>query len=434
MRVSVFGLGYVGTVTAACLARARHEVIGVDVNADKVAMIQGGQSPVLEPGLGELVAQTTRAGRLRATVSVEEAVAGSDLALVCVGTPGRRSGAVDFGALHGVSQAIGQAVAAARKAFTVAVRSTVPPGTAENLVRPALVRPSGADAVVRVAVNPEFMREGSSLSDFARPPFTLVGCDDPSTGAVLRALYTDVGAPFVETSFRNAEMIKYVANAYHALKVCFANEIGDVCTAYGADPHEVLRTFSLDRQLSISDAYLKPGFAFGGSCLPKDVRALVHAARSADLPAPLLQSILPSNQAQLQEGIDAVIAAGRRAVGIVGLAFKPGTDDLRESPMITLAEALLGKGYRVRILDGNVAVSRLVGANRRYIEEQIPHLASLMCDSVADLLAHAEVVVLGNAGAEAREAAGALGPHHLAVDLTRGALPVVVGARPGAAA
>ncbi|MBI3932745.1 MAG: UDP-glucose/GDP-mannose dehydrogenase family protein [Acidobacteria bacterium] len=423
MRVSVFGLGYVGCVTGTCLAQSGHHVVGVDVNDEKVEMLNEGRPPVLEPGLGDVLARVVRDGRLRATTDAEEAVRASDVALVCVGTPGLPNGRLDVGALERASREIGHALLRRTDPYTVVVRSTVLPGTTESVVVPALLA-GGAlrfGSSLHVAVNPEFMREGSSLRDFARPPMTLVGCDAADTGGLLRELYAGVEAPFVRTAVRTAEMAKYVANAFHALKVCFANEVGDVCAALGVDAQEVMRVFLVDRKLSLSEAYLRPGFAFGGSCLPKDVRALVYGARSADVLPPLLSSILPSNEVQIRRGVDAVLAARKRRVGVVGLAFKEGTDDLRESPMVALVETLVGKGCDVRILDRHVAVSRLVGANRRYIEEQIPHVASLMCDSVEALLAHAEVLVIGNTGPEAAAALAGAGPDHTLVDLTRGA-------------
>jgi GDP-mannose 6-dehydrogenase len=271
-----------------------------------------------------------------------------------------------------------------------------------------------------VAVNPEFMREGSSLNDFSRPPLTLVGCGDPATASLLRLLYESVQAPFVHTSIRTAEMVKYASNAFHALKVCFANEVADVCAALGADGAEVMRVFAMDRKLNVSEAYLRPGFAFGGSCLPKDLRALLYAARAADVSVPMLASVLPSNEAQVRRGVDLVLASRRQRVGVVGLSFKAGTDDLRESPMVALVETLIGKGCDVRILDRNVSMARLVGANRRYIEEEIPHIASLMCASAEALLAHADVIVIGNACEDATEVLAAAQPEHLTVDLTRG--------------
>jgi GDP-mannose 6-dehydrogenase len=424
MRVSVFGLGYVGCVTAACLARSGHDVVGVDVNADKVAMVNAGTSPIVEPGLGELLADVVAAGRLSATTSTGDAVASSSLSLLCVGTPGRANGQLDVSAIARVGRAIGAALAGPGEPYTVVLRSTVLPGVTEDVLVPALADGAGAGGRhrVRVAVNPEFMREGSSLRDFGTPPFTLVGTDDPDTAARLRSLYRGVDGPFVHAAVRTAEMVKYVANAFHALKVCFANEIGDVCAALGADAQDVMRIFLKDHKLNLSEAYLRPGFAFGGSCLPKDLRALLHAARAADVSPPVLSAILPSNEAQIRRGVDAVLQTRKRRVGVVGLAFKPGTDDLRESPMVTLVETLIGKGCDVRILYPNVALARLVGANRRFIAEEIPHVASLMCADLAELLEHAEVLVLGSASAEAAQALAGRRPEHIVVDLTRGAL------------
>ena len=420
MRVSVFGLGYVGCVTAACLAKAGHSVVGVDVNAEKVAMINAATSPIVEPGLPELLSEVVGAKRLRATTSCEQAVADSDLSLICVGTPSRTNGRLDVDAVIRTAQSIGEALRKRAEPHTVVLRSTVLPGTTEQHVVPALLSGAGGRAAMRVAVNPEFMREGSSLSDFARPPLTLVGCGDPATAALMQSLYEGVSAPFVHTSIRTAEMAKYAANAFHALKVCFANEVADVCAALGADGSEVMRVFAMDRKLNVSEAYLRPGFAFGGSCLPKDLRALLHAARLADLSVPVLASVLPSNEAQVRRGVEAVLAARRHRIGVVGLSFKAGTDDLRESPMVTLVETLIGKGCDVRILDRNVSMARLVGANRRYIEEEIPHIASLMCPSAEALLAHGEVVVIGNPCEDATDVLAAAKPEHVIVDLTRG--------------
>src|SRR2546427_6788324 len=424
MRVSVFGLGYVGCVSAACLARAGHELVGVDVSREKVEMINAAASPVVEPGLAELLAEVVGARRLRATTSAQEAVTSTALSLICVGTPGRVNGQLDLRAIERVGRAIGEALTARGETHTVVLRSTVLPGVTEAILVPAVLSGAGEAyrARLRVAVNPEFMREGSSLRDFGAPPFTLVGCDDPETAGLLRSLYAGVDAPFVHAAVRTAEMAKYVANAFHALKVCFANEIGDLCAALGADVQEVVRIFLMDRKLNVSDAYLRPGFAFGGSCLPKDLRALLYAARAAEVSAPVLSAILPSNQAQIGRGVEAVLETRKRRVGVVGLSFKPGTDDLRESPMVALVEVLIGKGLDVRILDPNVAIARLVGANRRYIEEEIPHIASLMCENVETLLKHADVLVIGNAGEEAALAVAAAGPNHIVIELARGAV------------
>jgi len=327
MRVALFGLGYVGSVTAACLAKAGHEVVGVDISAEKVAMVNAATPPVVEPGLAELLAEVVGAGRLRATTSSDEAVAASDMSLICVGTPGRSNGQLEVEAVVRTGERIGAALRQRAEPHVVVLRSTVLPGTTETRLLPALRAAAGEAATIPVAVNPEFMREGSSLRDFANPPLTLVGCSEPSTAAVLQRLYEGVTAPFVHTTIRTAEMVKYAANAFHALKVCFANEIGDACAALGADAHEVMRVFLMDRKLNVSDAYLRPGFAFGGSCLPKDLRALLHAARVADVALPVLSSILPSNEAQVRRGVEAVLATRRPRIGVVGLAFKAGTDD-----------------------------------------------------------------------------------------------------------
>ena len=421
MRVSVFGLGYVGSVTAACLAREGHEVVAVDVNPQKAEMINAGASPVVERGLGELIADVVARGGLRATTSAREAVTCSDIALICVGTPSRANGRLDVDAVAGVGREIGAALRGRRRPYTVVLRSTVLPGTTEEVLLPAVRAGLRASAgpPLQIALNPEFMREGSSLEDFARPPLTLVGCADAEGASRLRALYAGVEAPFVHTSVRTAEMVKYVANAFHALKVCFANEIADVCDGLGADAQQVMEIFRMDRKLSVSEAYLRPGFAFGGSCLPKDVRALLYGARGADVLPPLLGAILPSNDVQVRHGVEAVLATGRRRIGVAGLSFKDGTDDLRESPLVTLVESLIGKGCDVRVLDRNVSLARLVGANRRYIEEQIPHIASLMCEDVEALLDHAEALVIGNAGEDAVRALAAAGQRHV-IDLTRG--------------
>jgi len=424
MRVSVFGLGYVGCVTAACLAKAGHKVVGVDVNPEKVALISGAMSPVVEPGLGDLLRDVVQEGRLRATASSQDAVHATDVALICVGTPGRHNGQLDVSALERVGNEIGRALRASPRPYTVVLRSTVLPGTTEQVLLPALRAGAGPDGErgLQIAVNPEFMREGCSLRDYATPAFTLIGADTPETADLLRSLYSAVEAPFVHTTVRTAEMLKYVSNAFHALKVCFANEIADACAALGADAQEVMRVFLMDRKLNISEAYLRPGFAFGGSCLPKDLRALVYAAGAADLSLPVLSAIMPSNEGQVRRGVEAVLTTRKRRVGVVGLSFKPGTDDLRESPMVLLVEALIGKGCDVRVLDRNVSVARLVGANRRYIEEEIPHIASLICESADALLDHAEVLVIGNAGEEAAAVLSRARPDHLVVDLTRGAL------------
>lgn len=430
MRISIFGLGYVGCVSAARLAEAGHHVIGVDVNETKVDMISRGRSPIVEPGLHELLNNAVQAGRLTATTSAASGIEYSDLAFICVGTPGYQNGELNVENLGRVCREIGRALINRNTQFAVVIRSTVLPGTIESVVIPALRAGLGGDfpTAITVASNPEFMREGTALDDYLHPPFTLVGCERAETAATLRKVYAAVEAPFVHTGMRTAEMVKYVANAFHAAKICFANEIGDICEALGADQQEVMRIFRMDRKLNISEAYLRPGFAFGGSCLPKDVRALAYAANRFDVHAPMLSTILPSNESQIRRAVEKILATRKRRIGIVGLAFKPGTDDLRESPMVSLAEALIGKGCRVRILDRNVSIARLTGANRRYIEEEIPHIASLMCEHADELVAHAEVLVIGNDGEELRQVLALAEPAQSVIDLTRGAfkIPLIV--------
>jgi GDP-mannose 6-dehydrogenase len=420
--ISIFGLGYVGCVSAACFANAGFNVIGVDVNEDKVNMLNSGESPIVEPGLGEILASMVKSGRLRATVSCEEAIRDSDMAFICVGTPGNQFGQLQLGALRQVSVEIGAALKSDSRPFTVVVRSTVLPGTTELNVCEPLYKEAGAYARsrIKVAVNPEFMREGTALHDFANPPYTLVGCEDEATTALLRTLYESVKAPFVVTQITTAETVKYVSNTYHALKVCFANEIGDACERLNVDGQDVMRIFAMDTKLNVSAAYLRPGFAFGGSCLPKDVKALLYAAHHLDVETPLLDAILPSNTAQIQRAITATLATGAKRIGVVGLSFKPDTDDMRESPMVTLVESLIGKGLIIRILDSNVAIAKLTGANRRYIVEEIPHISMLMCDSMDDLLDNSEVLVMGSDSDEALDVLKQIKPKHIVIDLTRG--------------
>jgi GDP-mannose 6-dehydrogenase len=425
MNVSVFGLGYVGCVTAACLARDGHHVAGVDVNAEKVAMINAGTSPIIEPGLAELISRVVRQGRLSATDSADEGIAEADVALICVGTPDLGHGQPDYDGLARVASAIGAACERRVKTLTVVLRSTVLPGTTERVLARVLTECSGGGRMtepLKIAVNPEFMREGSSIEDFDQPPFVLVGCDDPDSASLLRRLYAGVEAPFLQTTVRTAEMVKYVCNAFHALKVTFANEIADLCGALGADAQDVMRVFRQDKKLNIGPAYLKPGFAFGGSCLPKDVRALLCSGRIYDVSTPVLSAVIQSNKAQIHRGAEAVLQTRKKKVGVIGLAFKSNTDDLRESPMVTLVETLIGKGCEVKIYDPNVVMARLRGANRSYIEQEIPHVSSLLCDSVECVVEHADVLVFGIAGQDAAKVLAAARSDQTIIDLTRGAV------------
>jgi GDP-mannose 6-dehydrogenase len=421
MKVSVFGLGYVGSVSAASFAADGHMVVGVDVNPDKVASLNEGRSPIVEKGLDELIKSATAAGSLRATTSTDEAVQATDLSLLCVGTPSRKNGSLDLSYLERVCEQIGTALKSKSDYHVVVVRSTVLPGTTHQLVIPTLEKASGKKygTGFGVTVNPEFLREGTAIHDFRHPPLTLVGHNYKSDAAPTEALYAKVQAPLVNTSIRTAEMMKYASNTWHALKVCFANEVGNLCKRLEIDSHEVMDIFCRDEKLNLSAYYMKPGFAFGGSCLPKDVRALQYRAKEVDLDMPVIQSILGSNQLQIQHALDQVMESGKKRVGLLGFSFKAGTDDLRESPIVILAEALLGKGYELRIYDKNVSIARLVGANKEYINKQIPHLSSLLCETIEEVINRSDVIVVGNAAPEFSEALKKTRSEQIIVDLVR---------------
>jgi GDP-mannose 6-dehydrogenase len=424
MNVSVFGLGYVGTVSAASLAAHGHSVVGVDVSPDKVAAVSAGNSPIVEPGLAEVMARVVAEGRLRATTDTADAVEATDVSLICVGTPSQRNGSLNLAYLERVSEQIGAALRTKAGYHVVVVRSTVLPGTTHGVVIPALERTSGKKygEGFGVSVNPEFLREGTALKDFRKPPVTVVGHNHAADANGTIALYQAIDAPLVSTSIRVAEMMKYTSNAWHALKVCFANEIGNVCKQLDIDSHDVMDIFCRDEKLNLSSYYLKPGFAFGGSCLPKDVRALQYRAKELDVETPVLSSILPSNRLQIEHGLDLVLETGKKNIGLLGFSFKAGTDDLRESPIVILAEALLGKGCRLSIFDRNVSLARLVGANKEYIEKQIPHLSSLLCNTIDEVIDGAEVIVVGNPAPEFTEALQRTRPDQIIVDLVR--LPI----------
>jgi GDP-mannose 6-dehydrogenase len=398
MRISVFGLGYVGSVSAACLAAQGHEVVGVDVNPTKVELLQRGQAPVVEERIGELTAEVVGSGALRATTDVTEAVLATEISLVCVGTPSASNGSLSTAYLERVAEQIGEVLAGLDRWHTVVFRSTMLPGTCTDLLIPILEKQSGKTAGVDfgVAVNPEFLREGSSVKDFFDPPKTVIGELDARSADSVAEMYQGLPGEIHRVPIAVAEMAKYADNCFHGLKIAFANELGAISRALGVDSHKMIEVFLSDTKLNISPAYLKPGFAFGGSCLPKDLRGLVYAARRADVAVPLLSHVLPSNEEHLKRAIELVVATGRRKVGLFGLSFKPGTDDLRESPLVELAERLLGKGYDLKIYDSNVALSRLMGANREYVEGRLPHLADVLTNDVDEVFAHAEVCVVGN--------------------------------------
>jgi len=404
VKLSVFGLGYVGCVSAACFAEEGNSVIGVDVNPTKVEIINDGKSPIVEEGINELMAKVVKTGRLSATTDSAKAVRETDLSLVCVGTPSNQNGSLHLRHVEQVCREIGAAMKTKTSRHTVVIRSTMLPGTVQNTVVPALEETSGMKAVTDfgICINPEFLREGSSLKDFYSPPFTLIGADDEETVAAVRNLYAKINAPVYVTSLKTAEMVKYVCNCFHALKVSFANEIGNLCKALQIDSHEVMHVFCQDKKLNLSPYYLKPGFAFGGSCLPKDLRAINYKAKELDVEVPVLSSILPSNKLQIQRAVDMVVATGHKRVGVLGFSFKAGTDDLRESPMVTLIETLIGKGFELALYDRDVSLARLVGANKEYIEREIPHISKLMRAGVDGVLSDSDVIIIGNQAEEFR--------------------------------
>jgi GDP-mannose 6-dehydrogenase len=421
MHISVFGLGYVGSVTAATLARNGHQIVGVDNNPGKVQMMNAGLAPVIEPGLNELLENAVARGRLRATTNSLAAVAETEMSIVCVGTPSQKNGKVSTHAVREVSAEIGQALCGKRPGHVVVLRSTVPPGSTRNLVRPTLEEFSGGRVGVEfgLAHNPEFLREGTAIADFDNPPKTVIGAFDELAASKTAELYAGLDAPLVCTTVETSELVKYVDNVWHALKVCFGNEVGNICKAIGIDSHKVMDIFCHDTKLNISPTYLRPGFAFGGSCLPKDTAALTYLAKELDLELPIISSILPSNRIQIGRAIDAIAAKGKRRVAMLGLSFKSDSDDLRESPLVRLAEQLIGKGYDIRVYDQSVRLAVLTGANKAYIDSVIPHIHQLMVSSLDEALAHAEVVVLGQKTQETASVPERLAAHQLLVDLVR---------------
>jgi GDP-mannose 6-dehydrogenase len=421
LRISIFGLGYVGAVSAGCLANEGHEVIGVDPFQTKVDMINAGQSPIIEAHIGEIISENARAGRLRATCDSTEAMLGTDLSFVCVGTPSQTNGNLDLRFIRRVCEQIGQGLKHKATRHTVVIRSTIVPGTMHKIVIPILEEFSGKRAGIDfgVCTNPEFLREGSAVKDFHSPPKTIIGEMDRASGDMLAVLYSHLDAPLIRTDLKTAEMIKYVDNSWHALKIGFANEIGNLCKSFHIDGHEVMRIFCQDKKLNISPAYLLPGFAFGGSCLPKDLRALAYQAKIHDLELPIMSSILPSNEMQVARGLQLIMDKGHKRIGVLGFSFKAGTDDLRESPIIEVIERLLGKGHDLRIFDKNVNIASLVGANRDFILNRIPHISKLMVGDIDAVLRHAQTVVIGNMDPDFRTVPSRLRDDQLLVDFVR---------------
>jgi GDP-mannose 6-dehydrogenase len=421
LRISVFGLGYVGTISAGCLAQDGHQVLGVDPVAAKVDLIRRGQTPIIEAEIGDIIATMVNAGRIHATDDATEAIFATDLSFVCVGTPSQPNGNLDLRYIRRICEQIGQALQKKTERHTVVIRSTVLPGTMRKIVIPILEESSGKKAGVEFGIcsNPEFLREGSAVRDFRSPPKTVIGALDQASAETLAGLYKGIDAPLIKTDLETAEMIKYVDNSWHALKIGFANEIGNLCKSFGMDAHQVMNIFCQDRKLNISTAYLRPGFAFGGSCLPKDLRALTYCAKTNDLQLPILTSILPSNEMQVARGVQMIIDKGNPRIGVLGFSFKEGTDDLRESPMIEVIEHLIGKGFDLRIYDKNVKIASLVGANRDFILNHIPHISKLMVSDTESVLQHAQTVVIGNNDPEFKRVPERLQEGQKLVDLVR---------------
>lgn len=425
MKISVFGLGYVGAVSSGCLAKDGHRVVGVDPNPTKVDLINAGRSPIVEAEIGDIIANGIASSLLSATTDSRKAVHETDLSLVCVGTPSNPNGSLDLKYVRAVCKDIGEAIASKKDRHTVVIRSTMLPGTMREVVIPLLEQHSGKRAGQDFGVcnNPEFLREGTAVYDYYHPPKTVIGELSPGDGDLLARLYEALEAPLIRVPVETAEMVKYVDNVWHALKVGFANEIGSLCKEMGLDGQRVMSIFCQDQKLNLSSYYLRPGFAFGGSCLPKDLRALNHVAGRLDVQVPILNSILPSNAMQIQRGFDLVQAKGSKRVGVLGFSFKAGTDDLRESPVVELIERLLGKGFDLKIYDKNVNVAKLVGANREYILNHVPHIANIMVNSVDEVLASADTIVVGNGSNEFRDVVAQLKPNQHVIDLVGVAKP-----------
>lgn len=421
MRISIMGMGYVGAVSAGCLASDGHTVLGVDPHSTKVDLINQGVAPIVEKDIGEIIRSQVAVGNLTATLDAVRAVRDTDMSLICVGTPSQLNGSLDLRFVRKVCEEIGTALKSKDAFHVVVARSTMLPGTMRGVVIPTLEQYSGkvAGHDFGVCNNPEFLREGTAVWDYRNPPKTVIGETDERSGDILAELYADLGAPLIRTDVETAEMVKYTDNVWHALKVAFANEIGNLCKAVAIDGHKVMEIFCQDTKLNLSSYYMKPGFAFGGSCLPKDVRALTYKARSLDLDLPVLNAILPSNERQVKRGIQMIVDKGHRKVGILGFSFKAGTDDLRESPLVEVIEYLLGKGYELRLYDRNVTLAALTGANRDYILNRIPHISRLMVQSMDEVLNFGETLVIGNGAAEFKDILRQQRPGQVVVDLVR---------------
>jgi GDP-mannose 6-dehydrogenase len=421
MKISILGMGYVGAVSAACLAKKGHRVIGVDPNKSKIRLINEGKSPIVEKDVGDIIAATVEDGNLTATDNVNDAVNQTEMSLVCVGTPSQANGSLDLQYLRRVCEQIGTIIKDKDDFHVVVVRSTMLPGTMRDVAIPILEQNSNkkSGSGFGVCNNPEFLREGSAVYDFYNPPKTVIGESDNKAGDLLSSIYEGLPGPLIRTEIETAEMVKYCDNTWHAVKVCFGNEIGNICKEIGIDSHKVMDIFCQDVKLNLSPYYLKPGFAFGGSCLPKDLRALTYKAKMLDIDTPLLNSCMSSNNYQIERGVKMIMSKGYKKIGVLGFSFKEGTDDLRESPLVEVIERLLGKGYDIKIYDKNVNVARLVGANKDYILNVIPHISKLMVDSIDKVLQHGEVIVIGNKEKDFQKIIGRLTTGQVVVDLVR---------------
>jgi GDP-mannose 6-dehydrogenase len=397
LKISIFGLGYVGSVSLGCLARNGHEIIGVDVNQTKVDFINRGKSPVVENGLDQIIAEQRAKGAVSATTDADAAIQQTEVSFVCVGTPSTSQGHLNLEGIFGVAKEIGSAIAKKKRFHVIAVRSTVLPGTTEKvteLIAGVSQKRAGQDFAV--VSNPEFLREGTAIKDYVRPPYTLIGSSDSRAVETMTEVYKGIEAPIIQTEVRVAELIKYVNNSFHALKISFANEVGGICKRLNIDSHELMDVFCRDTKLNIGPGYLKPGFAYGGSCLPKDLKALSTIAHDFYLKCPVLESIEISNETHKNNVLEKMIEFGRQRIGFLGLSFKEGTDDLRSSPIIDILEKLLGKGYEIRIYDKNVQFSRLVGANREFILRRIPFISRFLLEDAAAVVAHSDLIVVVN--------------------------------------
>jgi len=418
---SIFGLGYVGSVCSACFAHRGYKVIGVDLNVNKVQEINNGTSPIIEDQLDDLIRKEVTADRLIAISDVQKAIMQSNISLISVGTPSCSNGSLDLKYIHRVSEQIGSALRSKKTYHVVVVRSTVLPGTTEELVIPTLEKASGKTEGkdFGVVFNPEFLREGTAVYDFENPPKTVIGARNKRDANTVAEIYAGLEAPLYITNIRTAETVKYADNAFHALKVVFGNEIGVLAKSCNVDSHKVMDIFCSDTKLNLSPYYLKPGFAFGGSCLPKDLRALVYLAKISNIEIPMLSAVIPSNEVHIKRTLQRILELGKKKIGILGFSFKDGTDDLRESPIVELIENLIGKGFSLKLFDENVSMARLIGANKEFIEERLPHIIDLMVDNTQELINCCDVIIIGKKNASFIDVVQSLKAHQHVIDLVR---------------